>query len=153
MSFSTLHEKNRNDTHDMRPSAMLACSCTGFPDSSKGGAMSNVESTEQTMAHSERVAMYCPGQILSMPLVSSSVDIVRERHHLRPYPKAAWGSLTSGFGLPSLRNLSGRNSSGSGYITGSCKMVLRTYVQQCHWVKHYKAYQAFPITRVPFGKK
>ena len=45
--------------------------------------------------------------------------------YLRPYPNTnSAGSQTSGFSLPSRRNLSGRKRSGSGYRSGSCRHAL-----------------------------
>lgn len=46
--------------------------------------------------------------------------------HLLPKPNAAvLGSRIWGFNCPSLMNRSGSNSSGSGYISGSCKIALQ----------------------------
>jgi len=97
------------------PGNIVGGNLMGFPASSNGADMLNVDSTDEKIKNSERVAMAWPGQILVNTVCKLIVThIILKRNHLRPYPKAATLSLMSVISLPSFKNLSGRNSSGSG---------------------------------------
>jgi len=57
---------NKSDTYESTPGDIVACSLTGFPNSSNGGKMSKVDSIDEKIVNSDRFAMNIPGQILSM---------------------------------------------------------------------------------------
>jgi hypothetical protein len=66
------HEMARNETYEETPGDIAGFNFMGFPDSSNGGNMSKVDSTEEMIANSVWVAMNWPGQILSISFMSSS---------------------------------------------------------------------------------
>ena len=96
---------------------ILASSWTGFPRLSKGGAMTSVWSTDATIMKREASARCRPAHILDAVRGPGETTSLRKFQDtdLLPKPKKYFrGSLTFGLGLPSTRNRSGLNSSGSG---------------------------------------
>lgn len=83
----------------------------------------------------------------------ASPNNMSEYNHLRPNPNAAVNS--SSISVPSLAmNLSGRKASGSGYISGSCKIALERIGQNSEKMVASKmclTHQELPVTIEPFA--